>query len=125
MTLIFKEELPENCPLPESKDVELKDVWRLLRSTTPTEAAFQSQAAQKLPNKQNKCECGWASCSLFEGDKRTKDMMKLPLFKGFVARAEMQIPEGSGLSLKEGSHIHFWAFDHFSFTAAIVRVEPK
>lgn len=125
MSLIFKEKLPENCPLPDSKDVELKDVWRLLRSTSPTEAAFESQAAQGIENKKNKCECGWASCSFFEGDKHTKDMMKLQWCRSFVARAEMKIPAGSGLSLKEGSHVHFWAFDNFCFTPAIVRVEPK
>jgi hypothetical protein len=125
MSLTYKEKLPENCPLPDSKDVELTDVWRLLRSGTPTEACFESQAAQKIENKKNKCECGWASCSFFEGEKYTKDLMKLPLFKKFVARAEMKVPAGSGLSMKEGNHVHFWAFEHFSFTQAIVRIEPK
>ena len=123
--LNYKEKLPENCPLPESKDVALADVWRLLRSDTPTESCFESQAAQKIENRKKACECGWASCSFFEGDKFTKDLMKLPWCKNFVARAEIQIPLGSGLSKKEGSHVHFWAFDHFSFTKAIVRVEPR
>lgn len=125
MPLIYKEKLPADCPLPEAKDVALTDVWRLLRLSTPTEACFESQAAQKIENKQNKCNCGWASCSFFEGDQYTKDLMKLPWCKNFVARAEVKVPVGSGFSKKEKNHVHFWAFDHFSFTNAIVRVEPK
>jgi hypothetical protein len=125
MPLNYKENLPENCPLPESADVALADVWRLLRLKKATDACFKSQAAQNIENKQKKCECGWASCSFFQGDKFTKDLMKLQWCKNFVARAEMEIPVGSGRSMKVGNHVHFWAYDHFDFVNAVVREEPK
>lgn len=126
MLLIYKEKLPnECCPPPESKDVGLTDVWRFLRSSQPTEACFASHAAKNIENKKAVCPCKWASCSLYQGERNTKEMLKLQMFKNFVARAKVEIPAGSGHSKQDGTHVDFWEFDHFSFISAVVQVELK
>lgn len=123
--LKYKEDLPESCPLPDSQDEELTDVWRLLESSEPSPDSFDSHAARGRVNKQNVCECRWASCSLFAGDSQTAAMLKTPLYKRFAARAELKVPAGSGRSFKKKNHVDFWAYDSFDFAAAVVRVEAK
>ncbi len=70
--------------------------------------------------------CSWASCSLFEGDEHTANMMKLPFFKRFTARALLEIPAGSGRSLRgKNGHIDFWAYSGFLFCSVVQKVEPR
>lgn len=126
MTLIFKENLPDNCPLPDSIEQELTDVWRFLEKVDVTEECFSSYAAQGKPVRKGVDECRWASCSLFQGDQLTASMIKTQMYKRFAARALLKIPEGSGRALKKDSgHVDFWAYSSFSFTSAIEKVEPK
>ena len=126
MTLTFKENLPDNCPLPDSTEQELTDVWRFLNSVSVEEECFASFAALGQPVRKGVDECRWASCSLFEGDSLTASMLKLPMYKRFMARAKLAIPVGSGRALREqNGHIDFWAYSGFSFTAAVLKVEPK
>ncbi len=126
MTLIFKETLPENCPLPDSTEQELTDVWRFLEKVDVTEECFSSYAAQGKPLRNGVDACSWASCSLFQGDKRTASMIKTPMYKRFAARALLNIPAGAGRVFKKSSgHVDFWAYNGFEFTSAIEKVEPK
>lgn len=123
--LNFKENLPKKCPPSDSVDAELKDVWRFIKGTVASESCFCSFAKLNRENKSNVCPCRWASCSLYIGDRNTLEMMKLPKFKNFKARVEMNIPLGSGRSKTVDRHIDFWAYDSFSFLGAVTRVELK
>lgn len=127
MTLIYKEKLPTvNCPLPESTDQELIDVWRFLKKVEVTEESFASHAAEGKPLRNGVDECRWASCSLFQGEQLTASMWKTPFFKKFAARALLNIPVGSGKALKQSNgHVDFWAYSSFLFTSSVVKVEPK
>ena len=125
MYLMFKEDLPENCPEFDSLDQPLEDVWRFLRQHQATEDCFASHTAKGRNRPENKCACQWSSCSLFVGKKLTAEMLKTPMFKRFKARARLSIPPGSGRSKVHGSHVDFWAYDTFSFTGAVVKVLPK
>ena len=111
--------------MPDSKEQDLNDVWRFLDSLDVTEDCFASHAAQGKPVRSGVDECRWASCSLFEGDQLTASMMKTPFYKRFAARAQLEIPAGSGRLRQNGGHIDFWAYSGFSFTSAVQRVEPK
>lgn len=121
----FLENLPQNCPTPNSSNVALIDVWRFLKGTNAQASCFDSHAKRGLPKRPDVSECEHSSCSLFMGDDHTKQMLKLPKFKNFKARAELSIPAGSGMSLAEDSHVHFWAFSGFVFLSTVVRVEQK
>ena len=121
----FKEKLPLACPPAESVDVELSDVWRLLNKLEVDEKEFLSHTALEKENKRNICACRWSSCSLFEGEQNVNEMVKLPLYKRFAARAQLKIPQGSGLSLKKKNHIDFWAFDAFDFVLAVEKVVKR
>lgn len=123
--LMYKENLPANCPTADSHDAELEDVWRFLRGPDASAACFESHATQGKQVREGFDPCKWSSCSLFVGDSHTAAMLKLPRFKSFKARAELSIPQGSGVSLQKDEHIDFWAYDHFDFLSAIVRIEPK
>jgi hypothetical protein len=125
--LNFKEILPTDsvCPLPDSQDVELQDVWRFLESKNVSDECFFSHSKLGKPVHPEVGACRWASCSLFVGDTLTASMLKTQRFKRFAARALLSIPVGSGKSLDGGNHIDFWAFDHFDFAGAVQKVVPK
>lgn len=122
---MFKEDLPANCPVGDSQDVALEDVWRFLYGGQATAECFHSHAAQGKEVPAGRDPCSWSSCSLFVGDDHTSAMLKLPRFKRFMARAQLSIPQGSGMSLLREQHVDFWAFSHFNFLSSVVRVEPK
>jgi hypothetical protein len=121
----FLEDLPPNCPTPNSTNIALTDVWRFLKGTSVQANCFDSHAKRGVPRRPDVSECEHASCSLFIGDAKTKEMLKLQRFKNFKARAELAIPAGSGMCLIEDSHVHFWAYRAFAFSSAVVRVEQK
>lgn len=112
--------------MPDSTEQELTDVWRFVNKLDVTEDCFASHAAMGKPVRTGVDECRWASCSLFEGDKRTANMMKVPFYKRFVARVLLNIPAGSGRSLRgKNGHIDFWAYSDFEFSAVVQKVEPR
>lgn len=123
--LKFRENLPKNCPLPDSIEEPLTDVWRFLAGSEVVDDSFDSHAAKGKPCPEGQCSCRWASCSLFEGDKHTAAMMKLQPYKRFKARAKLTIPAGSGRVLRKNSHIDFWAYASFDFAASVEKVEQN
>jgi hypothetical protein len=113
--LKFKEELPEDCPFPDSQDVALEDVWRFLEGAEVTPGCFDSYSKKGKPVHPSATPCQWSSCSLFIGDSYSAAALKLPRFKKFLARALLSVPSGSGRSYIKEKHVDFWAFEHFDF----------
>ena len=121
----FREALPPSCPPNAAQNIALSDVWRFIKSNTVQSDSFDSHAKRSLKKREGVSDCDHASCSLFIGNKTTERMLKLQKWRNFAARVELNIPAGSGLSISDGTHVHFWAFDSFSFSTAIVRVVER
>lgn len=123
---MYKENLPEECPLVDAADVALTDVWRFVKTDQITEECFASHDAIGKQRPDAVDACLWASCSLFEGAEYTAARLKTQFGKRFIGRVKLEIPAGSGRSLADGvKHIHFWAYEQFEFVAHVVAVEPK
>ena len=117
-TLDFAEQLPEQCPPADASDVELEEVYRLVRSKNVDIEVFKSHAALgKVPPKGMDL-CRWSSCSLLLDGKRSK----LPALKDCDWAARLVVPKGAGMSKQKKNHVDFWCGKHFSLEGAVVEV---
>lgn len=116
----FAEDLPDQCPPSDAKDVALFDVYRLSHSNSVTANDFASHAALgRVPPKSLKDMCIWASCSLTTEPVILKKLKKL---KHRYA-LKLTIPDGSGLSKKKQIHVDFWRYSTFDPLTAIDEVK--
>ena len=123
----FGEDLPAECPPADALVEALATVYRLVPKAEPDDTCFASHFAlgKDKPDTYTGTDCEWASCSLFGS---LDAMLKI---KGLRKRnkyvAELKIPEQSGRYVAayvadEMRHIHFWRFNSFELSNAVVSV---
>jgi len=111
----YAEPLPENCPPLEAKESTPQKVWRLVRTTSPTQDDFRSHAFMGKPCPARICACMASSCSVFKLSPKKPPVFNLPKFKNkFVAT--LDIGEGSGKIIENDStgHIDLWIYKEFN-----------
>lgn len=119
----FKEPLPNQCPPESASDSEITEAWRLVSANPPTQDDFKSHAALGKTMPPGVDPCRWSSCSLIATGPAAKALLpKIRARKTHIAK--LSIPTGSGLYVKQKSHIDFWMFSEFDPTLSVVDVEP-
>ena len=121
--MLYKEELPNNCPPHNAVDVSLESVCRFLPFPEGDERNFHSHFALGKPTG-NAPECKAKSLSLFRtgGIPDILAAKKTAFFKKMKI-CLMSIPEGSGNSLESNSgNIDLWMIENYDPSSSIVSV---
>lgn len=121
----FLENLPPHCPPNEAVDVSFAEVWRVVAGPSPTVGDFMSNAHKGWPKRPTDTDCEHASCSFFTNKdlvrSLAKRMPKLRYPEPHVST--LTIPEGAGMSLAGGPHVHLWMYDTFDPVAHVTLTE--
>jgi hypothetical protein len=123
---VYFEDLPDQCPPAEAVDAQLAAVWRVVPGAQPTVEDFHSHAKRGKRKPPTVADCAWASCSLFNSRTKAASIAaKLPKPRFEHAYlSELQIAQGSGRSLIEKEHVHFWMYAGFDPMQAIIQTTP-
>jgi hypothetical protein len=123
--MAFLEELPPACPPNGAADASFAKVWRVVNGENPTVQDFMSNAFKGWPKRPTDTDCEHSSCSLFTDETLikalAKRMPKLRYPDPYIAA--LSIPEGAGMSLVGGPHIHLWMYDSFNPVAHVLSTE--
>ena len=87
----YRETLPEDCPPDETEEISaVRDVFRLVRNTPPTEDDFRSQRAEKPQAIFHVSECQACGLSVFADRADCERARKLPTLRGrFIYRIQL------------------------------------
>lgn len=121
-SVIFAESLPDQCPPIDAQELDLIEVYRLLKPAELTPSSFASHAALGKERPSPVDPCRWASCSLVLDAALMK---KLPKFKNCRSAVKITIPASAGRSKINGNHIDFWpyaGFSHLSTDYSVVSI---
>lgn len=116
--MIYREQLPDNCPPTEAAFVEEDlDVFRLVRQSPPTDEDFQSQRAEK-PGAvfMDVSECTARGLSVFTDRRECERALKLPSLRGRQI-CRVRLSNGAGSIARTGrrpSHHTWWPFAEFA-----------
>lgn len=121
--MVYRENLPPNCPPSEAKDQGWSAVYRLVKDQSVSEKDFMSHAALGTVPRSAKDLCRFSSCSFFISKETA--LNKLPAMKKkFQYLALLDIPLGSGKSKRVGHHIDMWFFGKCNPCCLVQDVEP-
>lgn len=108
-TIIWAEDLPDNCPPDDAFKPENGEFYRLVASFPPSEEDFCSHRKLYPHKKFNASECVMRACSIISTFERCKSLSKLPLQRGKIIVKFILTPS-AGLIKKTGGHS-----DHYSW----------
>jgi hypothetical protein len=115
--MIYREQLPDDCPPIEAGLVEENlDVFRLVRQSPPTDSDFQSQRAEKPDAVFNSVsECIARGLSVFTDRRDCERASKLPALRGrHLCRVRLTNGAGSIEQTGRPSHHTWWPFAEFA-----------
>ena len=118
----YKEPLPEQCPPTSAEDREWTEIYRALVAKEPDPQHFLYKAAMGESAPFGTDPCRFASCSMMTTHRQAKKMLQYPKFAN-GAVAKLNIPQGSGQSLKKKQHVDFWAYSDFDFLTHVTEVD--
>jgi hypothetical protein len=119
----FRENLPPNCPPPNTNNRAMQNVFRFVSAAKPTLHDFLSHGAKGKVRPVVVSECRWMSCSLFPSKKIA--LKKLPKIREeFKFLAKLDIQKNAGYFNVGGDHIDFWMFKSFDPISSIKSIEP-
>lgn len=116
----YREPMPEGCPPDVAEEiVEVQHVFRLVLSSPPTEADFQSQRAEKPDrNFVDVNECQASGLSVFVRRYDAERLLKMPKMRGRKV-CRVLLNTGAGYIQKTGksSHHTWWPFADYNILA--------
>ena len=120
-TLItYRESLPPDCPPEASEELaHARQVFRLVRTTPPTDCDFRSQRTEK-PNRifRGVSECRVRGLSVFAERIDAEGALRFPTLRG-RSICRVQLREGAGRIQQTGrpSHHTWWPFADYDILA--------
>ena len=116
----YREELPENCPPGTAAEIkESIEVFRLVRSSSPSESDFRSQRAER-PERvfPGVTECQALGLSVFTDRVEIQKRLRVPKMKGRkVCRLELTAGAGHIQQTGRGSHHTWWPYSDYDILA--------
>ena len=116
----YREPLPEGCPPETAEEIRApRTVYRLVESTPPTEADFQSHRA-KHPNRAfHVSECQARGLSVVLDQVASRKLLKLPNFRGWqVCRLDLLPGAGQIEQTGQRSHHTWWPLADYDIFAS-------
>ena len=112
----YREELPAACPPDAAEEITAaRDVFRLVRTGSPTLDDFRSQRAEKPNAHFNVSECHARGLSVFAVRQDSEKALKLPTLRGrLICRVRLEAGAGRIQQTGGRSHHTWWplaAFD--------------
>ena len=116
----YREQLPEDCP-PRAADVirETREVFRLVRSSPPTDADFRSQRAERPDTVfPEVTECQARGLSVFARRTDAEKRLRLQKMRGRKI-CRLRLSAGAGHIQQTGrkSHYTWWPFADYDILA--------
>ena len=119
----YREELPEGCPPDDAEDiVASREVFRLVRTSPPTEEDFISKRAEN-PDRDfgNISECQARGLSVFAERGDSQKALKLPNLRGrLICRVALEAGAGHIQQTGRRSHHTWWPLADFDILAHCV-----
>ena len=123
----YREPLPEGCPPDAAEDtIASREVFRLVRTSPPTEEDFTSQRAQNPGRDFGKIsECQARGLSVFAERGDSQKALKLPRLRGrLICRVVLEKGAGSIQQTGQRSHHTWWPLADFDILAYCVVETP-
>lgn len=118
--MCYREPLPEGCPPVAAEEIVApREVFRLVRNSSPTLNDFRSQRAEKPQAVFTVSECQVCGLSVFtERRDAEAKALKLPRFRGhLVCRVKLQAGAGRIQQTFHPSHHTWWPLAAFDILA--------
>lgn len=109
---IYRQPLPENCPLEDAAEISSpRSVFRLVRNYPPRDGDFRSQRAEN-PGREfkNITECQARGLSVFTERRDAEERLKRPNLKGMLV-CRVALDKGAGRiqhTARRTSHHTWW-----------------
>lgn len=116
----YREPLPEDCPPDAAEEIrETRDVFRLVRSSPPTETDFRSQRAERPDSVfPDVTECQARGLSVFAQRKDAEKRLRIPRMRGrLVCRLQLSAGAGQIQQTGRGSHHTWWPLADYDILA--------
>jgi len=115
----FRELLPEGCPPDDADEVFAeRDVFRLVRTHSPTIDDFRSHRAEKPDGKFGVSECQARGLSVHVDRRDSERALKLPALRGrFICLVHLRAGAGRIQQTGRPSHHTWWPLAEFNILA--------
>jgi len=115
----YREELPADCPPEAAEEIALtRDVFRLVRTSSPVLDDFRSQRAEKPQAVFDVSECLARGLSVFAVRQDSEKALKLPMLRSrLICRVRLESGAGRIQQTGRRSHHTWWPLAAFDILA--------
>ena len=124
--MTYREPLPEGCPPDGAEAITApRVVYRLVRSSPPTDYDFRSQRAERPAARFSASECQARGASVYANRRDAERQTEIPKLNR-LAVCQVDLVVGAGRIKKTGgsSHYTWWPYGDYSILANCRMVIP-
>lgn len=107
--MTYRESLPDDCPPGEAQEIDSPwVVYRLVRTSPPTDDDFRSQRAEKPKARFNVCECRARGVSVYTDRLDAEDQKRKSRLKSRLVCRVTLTPGAGRIKKTSGPSHHTW-----------------